>query len=207
MMSGISFQAYNQRKVNRWHLHRLVGKFQDANTPIGKQHVKDLKHTAIALYNSIIDALRKGRIQSISFIQIVTDASKHIEETTLTREKIGPLEKHYKDYLLSFYFEEGENYRHTYRKPNKVDTFERFGKKTDRVKDIALTVVQEMYEQDHLYRKEMMEEVNKTKENSAESVCGGRLIDDVNEAFQAFSNGKITKEEYMNSVARCSQNR
>ena len=201
-MSGISFEAYNQRKVNRWALHRLVGKFQDANTPIGKQHVKDLKHTAITLYNSIIDALQKERIQLISFIQIVTDTSKHIEETTLAREKVGPLEKHYKDHLFSFYFEEGEDYQHTYRIPNKVDTFERFGKKTDRVKDIALTVVQEMYEQDHLYHKEIMEEVNKKNENTKENVCGGGLINDINEAFQAFSNGKITKEEYMNSIKR-----
>jgi hypothetical protein len=188
IMSGISFEAYNQRKINRWALHRLVGKFQESNTPLAKRHEQDLKYTALTLYNEMIDALRKGKLRTISLIRIVVDTSKIIEETTLTEEKIGSLETYYKDYLYKFYFEEGDNYRHTYRLPNKVDSFERFGKKTDRVKDIALTIVMEMYSEDQINRKEVMEEVNKAKELT---------FNTLEEIEKAYDEDLINREEYL----------
>ncbi len=154
-----TFEAYNQRKINRWALHRLVSKFHGGNPLLVKQHERDLRYTALTLYNGIIDALRKGQLRDLSLIGFVVNTSKFIEETTLTREKIGGLESQYKDFLYHFYFEEGADYQHNYRLPNKVDTFERFGRKTDRIKDVALTIVREMYSDDQINRREVLAEV------------------------------------------------
>lgn len=162
-MTCTSFEACNQRRVNRWALHRLVGKFHGGNHLLAKQHERDLRYTALTLYNGIIDALRKGQLRNLSLIGFVVHTSKFIEETTLTREKIGGLESQYKDFLYHFYFEEGADYRHNYRLPNKVDTFARFGRKTDRIKDVALMIVREMYSDDQINRKEVMEEVGKQR--------------------------------------------
>lgn len=94
-------------------VHKLVGKFQEPNTWLAKSHEQDLRFTSLTLYNSIIDALREGRgiTCGISIIDKVIEVSDIIEETTLTKEKIGRLETYYyKQSLIRFYFREGSDY-------------------------------------------------------------------------------------------------
>ena len=146
-------------------IHKSVGKFQEPNTSWAKRHERDLRYAGLMLRNSMIDALRKGHgiTFDLSVVNKVLELSDVIEETTLTREKIGGLETHYKEGLVQKYFHEGSEYNNNYRLPNKTNNFKAFGRKTDFVKDAAMTMVIEMYEIDQGYRKELLEKVRGEK--------------------------------------------
>jgi hypothetical protein len=144
-------------------IHRLVGKYQEPNTSLAKKHEQDLRYTALTLRNEIIDELRNKASLTSSLIDKVLQISKVIEETTLTREKIGFLEDYYKRAIKKFYYEEGQDYKNNYRLPNKVDNFKAFVRKDDKIKDAALVLIMEMYEQDQINRKELAEEIDNQK--------------------------------------------
>lgn len=59
-------------------------------------------------------------------------------------------------------------------------TFKRFGKKQDRIKDVASTMVCEMHEQDQLCREEMKGEM-KDGSGMTKNVVG--LTESINRAF------------------------
>lgn len=81
------------------------------------------------------------------------ETSEIIKEVPLTREKVGWIENYYKEKLVQFYFDEGSDYNHNYRLPNKVDSFKAFRRKTDRIKDATMMVVMKMYSVDQNNRK------------------------------------------------------
>lgn len=155
-----SLKQHNNRKINRRGVHQLVAKHQEPNASTAKRHDHDIKCAALTLHNSIVDSSRKGRIDRLSFIDIVTETSAFIEETTLTKEKVGCLESTMKQNLRHFYFEDSDGCRHDHRMPTKANAFKRFSKKkTSRVKDHALTFVTEMCKQDQLDRKAVADEI------------------------------------------------
>jgi hypothetical protein len=123
-------------------------------------HVKDLRYTCLMTRNNIIQWLRKSGIDKFSIIDNILNTSKVIEETTLTRVKLVHLEEYYKTELIRFYLKEGADHGCTYKIPNKTDTFKMFGRKTDFIKDVAMTMVLEMYELDQINRREMTVELH-----------------------------------------------
>lgn len=122
-------------------------------------HANDLKYTCLTLRNELIAWLRKAGCGKMNVIDRVLQISNVVEESTLTREKVGHLESYYKSVLLQKYFDEGADYQHNYRLPNKA-TFKGFGNKRDFVKDVAVTIVLEMYEIDQQCKEEMRIEIN-----------------------------------------------
>ena len=147
-------EAYNNKKVNRWAFHRLVGKYQEPNTSIAKQHEQDLKYMTLVLYNSIINGLRKANFRS--FFDVVVETSQFIEGSDYVKERDRSLECTMKQSLRYFYFEDSDDYRFDHRRPTKADTFKRFAsKKTNRVKDCAITFVMEMYKQDRIKQQQL----------------------------------------------------
>lgn len=153
---------------------QCVTKYEVTCSVSGKAHINDLRHTSLTLRNSLIQWLRTGGNRPFSIIDEILTISKIIEETTLTREKTGWLESYYKRQLVNKYFDEGADYGHQYRLPNKTNNFKAFGRKTDFVKDAAITMVLEMYEQDQINRQEMIHEIGK---ESKEVVEGYQLVD------------------------------
>jgi hypothetical protein len=125
-------------------IQKSVAKYHDTTSEIGKSHIHDLRYTAMMVGNSIIAWLRRG-CGSFCIIDEVLKWSNIIREVTLTRYKVQAIEAQYRTYMKHFYFVEGAGHGCNYRLPNKVDNFKAFGRKTDRVKDTALTVVLEMY--------------------------------------------------------------
>lgn len=72
------------------------------------------------------------------------------------RDKIINLETHHKKTLLvERHFEEGSGHQHTPRMPNETDNFKALGRKTECVKDAAVTVVIEMCKMDRKDWKDM----------------------------------------------------
>lgn len=76
------------------------------------------------------------------------------------RHKIENVVSHCKDFLIQFHFHEGADCSNNCRIFNKVDDFEDFGRKTDKVEDAAMTIVTEVCSVDQIHRKEMMKEAH-----------------------------------------------
>lgn len=80
----------------------------------------------------------------MSAITGVVETSDIIKQATLTKEKVGHLKRHHKELLVKKHFHEGAECGNNYRLPTKCKDFKAFGRKTDFVKDAALTMVIEM---------------------------------------------------------------
>ena len=153
-------------------IHALVSKY---NSLDARQEENDLKYTALIVRNRIIDWLRRGGREPLSIVDDVLKVSRFIKEATLTREKVKHIEDDRKRYLKFFYFEEGEAYTQTYRLPNKTDNFKAFTRKTDVVKDVAVTIVLEMY---CIYR---------------ESLLSDEGLKHINERYNALRKKQVSK--------------
>lgn len=135
---------------------KSVSKYHDTTSEVGKRHQQDLRYTALILRNELTQWLRKGRgTGKFSMIDEIIRVSNVVEETTLTRTKLASLECHYKTFLVHAHFEEGADYQHMHRLPNKTKSFKDLGLKKDYVKEAAMTMVLEMHHLDQINRKEM----------------------------------------------------
>ena len=136
------------------YMERLVCEFQD-DDGVRLEHYNDLKFTSLTLFNTIVDGLRKGRMAS--FVDVVLDASKVIEETTLMRVQMKGDEKMYEEQLV--YWHLRDDGKMCYRIPNKVNSFEAFRKKKScKAKDYAVEIVTKMYRLHCINMKELKEE-------------------------------------------------
>ena len=94
------------------HIHTTVGKFQEPNMAWAKRHEKDLCDTILTLENELMNDLWKGKGAGcgIPIITRVAEISDIIEETTLTKVKVGHLERNYKEVLVKKQFHKGAEY-------------------------------------------------------------------------------------------------
>lgn len=116
-------------------------------------HYNDLKYASLTLFNAIVDALRKGTFDGLSFVDEVLKASKVIEPTTLMRDQMNGDESMYKRELIHWHLE--DDGKMMYRIPNKVNSFKAFrSKKSCKVKDFSVEIVTKMY---RLYMVNMQE--------------------------------------------------
>ena len=122
------------------YLQKIVREFQGG---LVRDHYHDLKHTALTLFNAIVDDLRRGFFE-VSWVDLVLDTSKIIEETTLMRMQMEIDVSTYRRELIHWHLDDDN--KMLYRVPNKVDTFDMFrNKKSCKVKDYAIEVVSKMY--------------------------------------------------------------
>jgi hypothetical protein len=132
----------------------------EPNTSHAIKHYNDIKHTAMLLFNAIIDCIRRGSFNGLSFVDYVLGVSEVIEETTLMRSQLETDENMYKRDLIHWYVEGEGVVAKGYRTPSKVKTFKAFrNKKKNKAKDIAFEFVTKMYRLDQINRKEMSEEI------------------------------------------------
>ena len=125
-------------------IRSIVSKYANDDKEL-KGHVHDLRYTAFKTYNATVEWLRKGcGTKKFCFIDEVLKWSEVITESTLTRVKIGNLDEQKRCLLVHFYYEEGAEYTHNYRLPNKIKDFKKLGWKSDRVKEAVLTILCEV---------------------------------------------------------------
>ena len=129
--------------------------------------------------------------KQLKAVDIVLSNSTVVEETTLMRFQMKDKEKTEKDHLLSALEEECECKVHCRHK-----TMEEFcnGKCDDKVTQFAVEMVTSIYRVWCQAQEPEMAQIHKPVQSTS----------DVNHAFQLFSNGKITKEECMQSVINAS---
>jgi hypothetical protein len=143
-------------------IQSTVCEFED-DDKVRLVHYNDIIYASLTLFNAIIKGLRCGSL-SLSFVSVVLNASKVIEETTMMRELMKGDEATYKRELVMWHLET-ESYngasKMLYRIPKKADTFARFrDKKSCKVKDFAIEVVTKMY---RIYQKDKLESAHKTE--------------------------------------------
>lgn len=124
-------------------IRKEVEKWQTPNTRPAIEHYHDLLRSSMRLYNELCKSI--ATLEFGSSVAIVAAVSNLIEVDEVMKDMLREDDAFMKRGLVYWYHEEGQANGIQYARPKMVGTFNQFGLRRNKAKDMAIHIVLKMY--------------------------------------------------------------